>query len=365
MSASDAKPTVFIRTQHRVRRPPALLVVGGLLVFLLLTTIMATTIGAAGIPIARLPAALGFVPPSPGDAFHARDQLILWSIRLPRIAVAAMIGGILGAAGAIMQGLFRNPLADPALVGVSSGGALAAASAIVISDSRFAIHVQFMQPVLLPLAAFVGSLLTTIILYRIATRSGRTSIAIFLLAGLAIAAIANAGIGLLVFIADDRQLRDITFWLLGSLSGATWSKATTIVPVFTIALAAMIFIHRGLDVLILGESEAFHSGIDVERLKRICIVIISAMTGVAVSICGVIGFVGIVVPHLLRLMIGPGHRLLLPASIVLGGSLLVGADALARTIVAPAEMPIGILTAAVGAPVFLLILLRQRGLVGL
>jgi iron complex transport system permease protein len=365
MSLANVKPDAFIRTKGHVRRPPALLVVSGLILFLLLAIMLAATVGAAGIPLSRLPAALGLAAPSPGDGLHTRDQLILWSIRLPRIAVAAMIGGILGAAGAIMQGLFRNPLADPALVGVSSGGAFAAAGAIVISDSRFAAHIHFLQPVLLPLAAFLGSLLTTVILYRIATRSGRTSIAIFLLAGLAIAAIANAGIGLLVFIADDRQLRDITFWLLGSLSGATWSKATTIVPVFALASIAMIFIHRGLDVLILGESEAFHSGIDVERLKRICIVIISAMTGVAVSICGVVGFVGIVVPHLLRLMIGPGHRLLLPASIALGAAMLVCADTLARTIVAPAEMPIGILTAAVGAPVFLLILLRQRGLVGL
>lgn len=363
MNVAEIKPDAVVRTRGHVRRPPAALVVGGLLLFVLLAVLSATTIGAAGIPLARLPAAFGFGPD--GDAALPRDQLILWSIRLPRIAVAAMIGGILGAAGAIMQGLFRNPLADPALVGVSSGGALAAATAIVIGDSRFASHIIVPQPVLLPLAAFIGSLLTTVLLYRIATRSGRTSIAIFLLAGLAIAAIANAGIGLLVFAADDRQLRDITFWLLGSLSGATWSKAATIAPVLALGLGGMALVHRGLDVLVLGESEAFHAGINVEHLKRICIVLVSAMTGVAVSICGVIGFVGIVVPHLLRLMIGPGHRLLLPAAVMLGAGLLVGADTLARTIVAPAEMPIGILTAAVGAPVFLLILLRQRGLVGL
>lgn len=338
---------------------------GGLLLLLAFILLFATTLGAAGIPLARLPAALGLTDAAAGDAMVARDQLILFSIRLPRIAIAAMIGGILGAAGAIMQGLFRNPLADPALVGVSSGGALAAAAAIIIGDSRLALHIYWLQPVLLPLSAFLGSLLTTIILYRIATRSGRTSIAIFLLAGLAIAAISNAGIGLLVFIADDRQLRDITFWLLGSLSGATWSKAATVAPILAFGLVGMALVHRGLDVLILGESEAFHSGIDVERLKRFCIVLVSAMTGVAVSICGVIGFVGIVVPHLLRLIFGPGHRLLLPASVMLGASMLVAADTLARTIVAPAEMPIGILTAAVGAPIFLLILLRQRGLVGL
>ncbi|MDB5619412.1 iron chelate uptake ABC transporter family permease subunit [Tardiphaga sp.] len=352
-------------TAVRLRRPPTWLVLSGLFAALLLTMLLAATVGAAGIPLARLPAALGLIAPEAGSALAGRDQLILWSIRIPRIAVAAMIGGMLGAAGAIMQGLFRNPLADPALVGVASGGALAAASAIVISDSRFASHILFLQPYLLPLAAFLGSLGTTMLLYKIASRGGRTSIAIFLLAGIAIAAIANAGIGMLVFVADDRQLRDITFWMLGSLSGATWSKALILAPVLLLAAVAMAFIHRGLDVLILGESEAFHAGVDVERLKRICIVLVSAMTGAAVSVCGVVGFVGIVVPHLLRLLIGPGHRLLLPASIGLGAVLLVGADTLARSIVAPAEMPIGILTAAVGAPMFLLILLRQRGLVGL
>jgi iron complex transport system permease protein len=264
-----------------------------------------------------------------------------------------------------MQGLFRNPLADPALVGVSSGGAFAAAAAIVFTDSQIGESLRFMQNQLLPVAAFMGSLATTVILYRIASRSGRTSIAIFLLAGIAIAAIANAGIGLLVFIADDRQLRDITFWLLGSLSGATWSKLATLAPVLGVALVACLSIARGLDVLVLGEAEAFHSGVDVERLKRISIVLVSAMTGVAVSVCGVVGFVGIVVPHLLRLVIGPAQGLLLPASILLGAVLMVGADTLARTIVAPADMPIGILTAAIGAPFFLAMLLRQRGLVSL
>ena len=277
----------------------------------------------------------------------------------------AMVGGLLAVSGTIMQGLFRNPLADPALVGVSSGGAFAAAAAIVFTDSQLGESLRFLQHQLLPIAAFAGSLLTTIVLYAIASRGGRTSIAIFLLAGLAIAAIANAGIGLLVFVADDRQLRDITFWLLGSLSGATWSKLTTLAPVLGVALIACLSIARGLDVLVLGEAEAFHSGVDVERLKRISIVLVSAMTGVAVSVCGVVGFVGIVVPHLLRLVIGPSHRLLLPASALLGAILLVGADTVARTIVAPAEMPIGILTAAIGAPFFLAMLLRQRGLVSL
>jgi iron complex transport system permease protein len=346
-------------------RPSAIVTITTLFLALLGIAIVAVTVGAAGIPLARLPAALGFSTADATDAVLSRDQLVLWSIRIPRIAAAAIVGGLLATSGAIMQGLFRNPLADPALVGVSSGGAFAAASAIILIDSSFGESLRFMQNELLPMAAFAGSLVTTFILYGIASRSGRTSIAIFLLAGLAIAAIANAGLGLLVFIADDRQLRDITFWLLGSLSGATWAKTATIAPVLAIGLIACLSIGRGLDVLVLGESEAFHSGVNVERLKRISIVLISAMTGIAVSICGVVGFIGIVVPHLLRLVIGPGHRLLLPASALLGAVLVVGADTLARTIVAPAEMPIGILTAAIGAPFFLVILLRQRGLAGL
>ncbi len=345
-------------------RPSAALVFTVLIAGVIGISLVATTIGAAGIPLSRLAAALGFNIGHADPAMLTRDQLVLWSIRIPRIAVAGMIGALLALSGTIMQGLFRNPLADPALVGVSSGGAFAAAAAIVISDSAWGASLKFMQLELLPIAAFVGSLTTTIILYRIASREGRTSVAIFLLAGLAIAAIANAGIGLLVFVADDRQLRDITFWLLGSLSGATWPKAATVAPVVVLALIAVPFIARGLDVLVLGEAEAFHTGIDVERLKKISIVLISAMTGVAVSICGVVGFVGIVVPHLLRMMIGPGHRLLLPASACLGAILLIGADTIARTLAAPAEVPIGILTAALGAPFFLFILLRQRALIG-
>lgn len=357
----NAKPS----RGYLTTRPSPALTIGCLLVALIGAAIIAVTVGAAGIPFHRVPAALGLWPGKPGDTLLARDQLVLWSIRVPRVLTSAVVGGLLATSGAIMQGLFRNPLADPALVGVSSGGAFAAAGAIVLVDSSYGETVRFMQNALLPLAAFLGSLATTLILYGIASRAGRTSIAIFLLAGLAIAAIANAGLGLLVFVADDRQLRDITFWLLGSLSGATWSKIATIAPVLALGLIACLWIGRGLDVLVLGESEAFHSGVNVERLKRVSIVLISAMTGVAVAVCGVVGFIGIVVPHLLRLVIGPGHRLLLPASALLGAVLVVGADTLARTIVAPAEMPIGILTAAIGAPFFLAILLRQRGLTGL
>jgi iron complex transport system permease protein len=339
--------------------------IGLLLLVLVVVAVAAAGIGAAGIPPSRLPAALGLTASSADPATLARDQLVLWSIRLPRIAMAVMVGALLASGGAIMQGLFRNPLADPALVGVSSGGALAAATTIVIGDRLSASYGIVLPFGLLPAAAFVGSLVTTMVLHGIATRENRTSIAIFLLGGLAIAALANAGIGLLVFVADDRQLRDITFWMLGSLGGATWSKAAVVAPFVAALLLTIPVIAHGLDLLVLGEAEAFHMGVEVERLKRLSIVLVSAMTGAAVAFAGVIGFVGIVVPHLLRLGIGPGHRRLLPASACAGAILLLGADTAARTMAAPAEVPIGILTAIVGAPFFLVLLLRQRQLVGL
>lgn len=323
--------------------------------------IAAMAIGSAGIPLHRLPAAFGLTD---ALAMTERDRLVLFSVRLPRIAIAIVIGAMLAASGAIMQGLFRNPLADPALVGVSSGGALAATATIVIGD-RMAQKSVALPFAMLPIAAFLGSLITTAVLQRLATRGRTTSIAVFLLAGLAIAALANAGIGLLVFMADDRALRDITFWLLGSLGGATWEKVSLIAPFLIAMLVAVPFIGRGLDLLVLGEAEAFHMGIAVERLKRIAIVLIAAMTGAAVAFAGVVGFVGIIVPHLLRLLIGPGHRKLLPASALFGAILLLAADTAARTIAAPAEVPIGVLTAVVGSPFFLVLLLRQRGLAGL
>jgi len=343
--------------------PTGVLLFSGLALLLIVVAVLAAGIGAAGIPLSRLPAALGLAAGSADPALLARDELVLWSIRLPRIVMAAIIGALLAAGGTIMQGLFRNPLADPALVGVSSGGALAAAACIVIGDKLFAgVTLPFE---ILPVAAFAGSLATTLVLHAIATRGSRTSVAIFLLGGLAIAALANAALGLLVFIADDRQLRDITFWMLGSLGGATWNKAAVLAPFLFALLLLIPVIGRGLDLMVLGEAEAFHMGVEVERLKRVSIVLVSAMAGAAVSFAGVIGFVGIIVPHLLRLAIGPGHRRLLPASACVGAILLLGADTAARTLAAPAEVPIGILTAIVGAPFFLVLLLRQRGLVGL
>lgn len=302
----------------------------------------------------------------PGDAaLSARDRLIVYDIRLPRVVMGMLVGAALAVSGAVMQGLFRNPLADPGLIGVSAGSSLGAVAVIVLGATFLAPVTAMLGTLALPLAAFCGGLATTLVLYQVATRQGRTSVATMLLAGIALAALAMALTGILIFMADDRQLRDLTFWQLGSLGGATWPKIASVGPIIVLALAAMPFLARGLNALALGEATAGHLGIPVQRLKYTAIVGVSAAVGASVAVSGGIGFVGIVVPHLLRLLIGPDNRYLLPASALLGGSLLLLADAVARTIVAPAELPIGIVTAISGAPFFLWILLRKRGVIDL
>ncbi|WP_408011939.1 FecCD family ABC transporter permease [Roseibium suaedae] len=291
-----------------------------------------------------------------------RDDIILHSIRLPRVVLGALVGAGLAVSGAVMQGLFRNPLADPGIIGVSSGAGLGAAFVIVLGGLLPASLAAAAGFYMLPIAAFFGALAVTTLLYRIGTRSGQTSIATMLLAGIAIAALSGACIGLLVFIADDQQLRDLNFWGLGSLAGANWDKVLSAGPVIGLVLVAMPLLGKGLNGLFMGEAVAGHMGINVQRLKRMAIVTVSAATGASVAVSGGIGFVGIVVPHLLRLVIGPDNRYLLPASALLGGSMLVLADTASRIMVAPAELPIGILTALAGAPFFLWVLLGRKGL---
>lgn len=293
-------------------------------------------------------------------ALSLRDRIIVFDIRMPRALLGFLIGAALAMSGAVMQGLFRNPLADPGLVGISSGAALGAVLMIVLGSALPAGVMLVLGAYALPLAAFVGGLLTTLLLYRIATRGGQTSVATMLLAGIAIAALTGAVTGILIYMADDKQLRDITFWGLGSLSGMTWVKLLAAGPIILVALLVVPFLSRGLNAITLGEAAAFHMGVKVQRLKYIAVVAVAGAVGASVAVSGGIGFVGIVVPHLLRIVIGPDHRYLLPASALLGGVLLLGADMLARTIVAPAELPIGIITALAGAPFFLWVLLRDR-----
>lgn len=330
-----------------------------LTLLLLVAMALSVTTGASGASAFTLMGkALGLVD---GDSPELlRDYAVVVNIRLPRMLLGVLIGAALAVSGLLMQGLFRNPLADPGLVGVSSGASLGAVSVIVLGATFYAPLSSILGTFTLPVAAFLGGLITTSILYRVATRSGQTAIATMLLAGIALGALAGAITGVLTYVATDSQLRDLTFWGMGSLAGATWTKIATAGSIIIVALATALFLGKGLNLLTLGEATASHLGLNVQRFKRITIVAVAAATGASVAVSGGIGFVGIVVPHLLRLVIGPDHKYLLPASALLGASFLLMADAISRTIVAPAELPIGIITAAVGGPFFLWILLRRR-----
>jgi len=344
------------------REPLARLVIAGLAVLLVAVMLFSLTTGALDIPLSSVLKGL-FGQGEAASPAELRDRIVLMDVRLPRVLLGALVGAALAVSGAVMQGLFRNPLADPGIVGVSAGAGLGAASMIVLGTTALAPVVAVLGIYALPLAAFFGGLLTTFTLYRIGTRGGMTSVATMLLAGIALSALAGAATGLLVYIASDQQLRDLNFWALGSLAGANWQKILAAGPIIAVVLVGVPFLAHGLNGLVLGEAAAGHLGIRVQRLKRVAIVAVAAATGASVAVSGGIGFVGIVVPHLLRLTIGPDHRFLLPACALLGGSLLILADTVSRTIVAPAELPIGILTALAGAPFFLWILLRRKGLI--
>ncbi len=316
--------------------------------------------GASGVSLVDTLAAL-----SRGEALEPSESLVLFQIRLPRLVMGLLVGAALAVSGAVMQGLFRNPLADPGLVGVSAGAGLGAITAIVLGGALPPALAAVAGVHLVPLAAFVGGLTATLVLYAIASRHGRTSVATMLLGGIALAALTGAASGLLIYLADDSQLRTLTFWSMGSLAGASWPQLIAAGPLMMAALVAAPFLARGLNGLALGEAAAFHMGLPVERTKRMAVLTVAASIGAAVAISGGIGFVGLVVPHLLRLATGPDHRRLLPNAALLGAVLLVLADLISRTIVAPSELPIGIITAIAGGPVFIAILLRQRGVLDL
>ncbi len=339
---------------RKTRTVFVLAALGGLLVASVLLSVGTGAVAIAPLEVAAiLLAQLGLelnVEVTP------RQEAVLLAIRLPRVLLGVLVGASLAVAGAAMQGLFRNPLADPGLLGVSSGAALAAVAVIVIGGPLVA-HVGMW---VLPAAAFVGSLLATLVVYTLATAGGRTAVATMLLAGIAINALAGSGTGLFVFMADDAQLRDITFWSLGSLGGVTWRTLLAAAPFMLAAILLLPRFARALNAFLLGESEAKHLGVSVETVKLAIVLVTACAVGAAVSVSGIIGFVGLVVPHLIRLMIGPDHRTLLPGTVLLGASLLLLADLLARTAVAPAELPIGIVTSLVGGPFFLWLLLRFR-----
>ena len=336
-------------------------------VFISLSGLLATlvlcslAVGAVGIPpleVLGIFAQTAGIPGLPDyDAGHAA---VLLDIRTPRVMLGVLVGSALAMSGATIQGLFRNPLADPGLIGVSSGAALAAVSVIVLGSTLLQGLSEALGYYTLPVAAFIGSLLVTLLVYRLANVEGRTDVATMLLAGVAINALMGAATGLLTYMADDAQLRTLTFWAMGSLGGVTWVQVLAVAPLILIPLFILPFFAHALNAILLGEAEAGHLGFNLERIKQGLIVLVALVVGSTVALTGVIGFVGLVVPHLLRLILGPDHRLLLPASALLGASLLLAADLLARTLVTPAELPIGIITAALGGPFFLWLLGRYR-----
>jgi iron complex transport system permease protein len=354
MSTTLAVPTV--ETPRRARRTVVLL---GLSLLLLLVCLAAVGIGAVAITphevVNILARQLGA-----DVAVDARQASVLMAIRLPRVVLGMLIGAGLATAGVLMQGLFRNPLADPGLIGISSGAALAAVGVIVLGATVLEGVSQVFGIFTLPLAAFGGGLVATLLVYRLGTWGGKTLVATLLLSGIALNALAGAGTGLLTFLATDEQLRSITFWSLGSLGGATWRAVGALTPFVLLVLLLAPRLAQSLNLLLLGEAEAGHLGVDVERIKRFVIVLTALAVGAAVALAGIIGFLGLIVPHLLRLLLGPDHRGLLPGAALLGAALLLAADLLARTIVAPTELPIGVVTALLGAPFFLWLLLRDR-----
>jgi iron complex transport system permease protein len=281
------------------------------------------------------------------------QQLVVMQLRFPRTVLALLIGAILAQCGAVMQGLFRNPLADPGIIGASSGAALGAAIAIVLLPVS-------LQEFATPIAAFMGALAITVLVFKLAHGENGTSVIMLLLAGVAVSAFSGAMMGFLNVIADDQALRDITLWQMGAVSRA--SDSSLILCASVMCFVAWYFQRhcQSLNALLLGEAEARHLGIDVERLKMKLIVAATIGIGVAVSVSGIIGFVGLVIPHLVRMLVGPDHRTLLPLSAVCGAILLLFADIGARSMMSPTELPVGLLTALVGAPFFAFLLITQR-----
>ena len=316
--------------------------------------------GAVDIPIETI-IDLGFevFQSSDKDTVSQQVKTILLDIRLPRICLAILIGAILAISGAVMQGLFRNPLAAPSLIGVSSGASVGASVVIVLAGAWLQSNTALGLS-LVAVGAFIGSFLVTVLVYRLSTSALGTSVTTMLLAGIAVSALAGAVSGLLSYYADNEMLRQISIWQMGNLSTANWQRVLVLSVVAILVLSLFPRESKSLNALLLGESEARHLGIDVQQVKRKLILLTTLGIGTAVAIGGMIGFVGLIVPHIVRLLIGPDHRWLLPVSALAGGVLLLLADTIARIIIAPTELPTGILTAILGAPFFIMLLVQKR-----
>ncbi|QWB25993.1 MULTISPECIES: iron ABC transporter permease [Streptomyces] len=337
----------------RRRRTTAWLLTAGLVSALLVLVPVAAGTGAYPVPVGDVLASVQHRLGLGGGELDRVAESVLWNVRFPRIVLALLVGASLGCAGALMQGVFGNPLAEPGVIGVSSGAAVGAVGAI-------ALGVNVLGTWTVSVFAFVSGLATVLLVYAVSRSGGRTEVVTLILTGIAVNAFAGALIGLFLFFADTAAVNQIAFWQLGSLSQATWPKVLAVLPCAVLGLAVAPLYSRRLDLLSLGERPARHLGVEVERLRIVLVLVIALLTAAAVSVSGIIGFVGLVVPHLLRMLAGPGHRFLIPGSALLGALVLLAADLTARTVAAPAELPLGVLTALLGSPFFFWLLRRTR-----
>ncbi len=288
------------------------------------------------------------------------DKYIVWDVRASRIVMAIIIGSMLSVSGTSLQGLFRNPLATADLIGLTAGATLMAAITIVLGGHFREYLPEAVQFSLVGIAAFIGSLLAMLLVYKISTSGGKTNVVMMLLSGVAISAIGFSITGFLIYISKDEQLRDLTFWNMGSLAAATWTKNIILAVILIISYTILLPKGKALNAMMLGEKDAQHLGINVERLKKQIVIIVSLMVGSCVAFSGTIGFVGLIVPYILRLLFKSNYSFILPLSAIFGSVLLLTADTVSRSVVEPSELPIGILTAMMGAPIFIAILLKFK-----
>ena len=342
------------------KRKKSTVIIIALLISTIICAIAALSSGASAIPATKIFTFFAEKVSLITASLSQTDTYIISELRLPRICMAILTGIVLASCGAAMQGVFRNPLADPGILGVNSGAGLGAALMIVLGAQIVPESLPMLKFYSIPLGAFIGALLVTIILYRVGSSEGRTNTAMLLLGGIALQAMIGAVLGLLTFISSEEELRSLTFWSMGSLDISGWKELSLIAP---ICLISYFMIHRqakALNSLLLGESEAVHLGYNVQALKVQLIIWCSLAVGITVAFTGGIGFIGLVAPHLIRLMLGPDHRILFPASALCGACLLLISDTLARTVASPVEIPIGIITATLGSPFFLALLFKAR-----
>lgn len=341
----------------RQKNKTRVLIYPTLFLALFLAAALATSIGAVSFNLREVGGIVLELFGLPGrmNIDPVRKDILL-QLRMPRVILAGLVGASLATAGAAFQGLFRNPMADSYVIGVSSGAALGAVAAMLIG-----LPAAWGGIGAVPLFAFIGGMLTLVLVYRMARVGNEVPVMPLLLAGIAISAFLSALVSLLTYFADDK-IHQVVFWIMGGLGGATWMKIKIMVPYALLGFGCIYFYHRELNAMLFGEETAHHLGIDIEKVKIILLAGSSLLVAAAVATSGIIGFVGLVVPHFIRLLIGPDHRHLLPASALLGAGLLIITDALARTIITPRELPVGIITALLGAPLFVYLLRKRKKL---